>query len=70
MKNVSTSLPAEGFVRMKTVLAVFGLTKSTLFRWIGEGRFPAQKKLGPALVAWDVTELRAHMDRIRNGSAV
>jgi len=55
MKNVSTSLPAEGFVRMKTVLAVFGLTKSTLFRWIGEGRFPAQKKLGSRCMGRDRT---------------
>jgi len=67
MKNVSTDLPAEGFVRRPTVLAIFGMTKSTLFRWIHDGRFPAPKKLGPAVSGWDVAELRAHMERIRNG---
>jgi len=68
-KAVSTDLPAEGFVRKPVVLAVFGMTKTTLHRWIAEKRFPAPKRLGPATVAWDVGELRAHMEQIRKGNA-
>jgi len=69
VKNVSTDMPKEGFVRRPTVQAVFCTTRTTLYRWIDEGNFPKPYKLGPGTVAWDVAELRNHMERIRNGSA-
>jgi len=73
-RQAPITLPAEGFVRQRTVLAVFGIAKTTMWRWIGCGRFPAPKKLGPAgthggVIGWDVADLREHIDRVRNGAA-
>jgi prophage regulatory protein len=67
--SIPITMPAEGFVRMPTVLAVFGTSKSTLWRWIKEGKFVAPDKLGPNSIGWDVAKLRAHMDKIRQGAA-
>jgi prophage regulatory protein len=61
-------LPPQGFVRCPTVVALFATSRSTLWRWIKEGRFPAPYKLGPGTTGWDVADLRAHMDKIRNGA--
>ena len=63
------TLPAEGFVRQPVVLGTFGLTKSTLWRWIAQGRFPKGIKLGPGVTAWDVATLRQHMAQLRGGAA-
>jgi prophage regulatory protein len=62
-------LPAEGFVRERTVVPLFATSRSTLWRWIKEGRFPAPHKIGPGTTAWDVADLRAHMNKIRGGAA-
>jgi predicted DNA-binding transcriptional regulator AlpA len=64
-RNIPATLPAEGFVRQPTVLAVFAISKSTLWRWMADGRFPKPCKLGPGTTAWAVDHLRAHIDRIR-----
>jgi prophage regulatory protein len=52
-------------VALPTVLAVFATSKSTLWRWIGEGKFPRPRKIGPGSTRWDVAALRAHMEKIR-----
>ena len=59
-------LPLEGFVRERTVVTFFATSHSTLWRWITEGRFPKPIKLGPGTTAWDVRDLRAHVDKVRN----
>ena len=49
------------FVRRKEVLARYGITNSTLYRWIEEGRFPAPVKLveGAKASGWPLEELEA-----------
>lgn len=69
IKTINVTLPTEGFVRQNVVLAIFGLTKTTLWRWISENRFPRGIKLGPGVTAWDVSTLREHMAKIRGGAA-
>jgi predicted DNA-binding transcriptional regulator AlpA len=64
--GVSVQLPSEGFVRQPVVLAVFGTTQSTLWRWIVAGKFPKPYKLAPGTTVWDVEELREHMRKIRS----
>lgn len=66
-KPVPTTLPpdGEGFVREPTVRAVFSISHTTLWRFIKEKRFPAPFRLGVQSVAWDVAELRKHMEHIR-----
>ncbi len=39
-------------LRLPEVLRMTGLSRSTLYRLIGEGRFPAPVRIGPRAVAW------------------
>lgn len=64
MSDHSTSkshpaLPAEGFVRLPQVLAVVPVSRTTLWRWVKEGKFPASVKLTPEITAWPVQAVRA-----------
>ena len=54
-------LPAEGFVRAKTLLAcgAVPITRATLHRWVAAGAFPPPVKLGPGCSAWRVDDVRA-----------
>lgn len=51
------------FLRRKEVLARYGVSNSTLYRWIDEGLFPAPVKLTSggrsAACGWPVEELEA-----------
>ena len=71
-KNVPAiiTLPAEGngHVREPQVLGVFSMSRSKLWRDIRAGIFPAPYKHG-GITIWDIRDLRAHMERIRRGSA-
>ena len=43
--------------RLPTVLKVTGLGRSTIYRWIADGSFPAPVRLGPRAVAWRWSDL-------------
>ena len=58
------TLPAEGVVRLRTVTAVFGVSGSTIWRWIRQDKFPKPIRLGPNSVAWRVSELRDHLAKL------
>lgn len=49
------------FIREKALRqnVLGGIGRSTLWRWIREGTFPAPVKLGPRMVAWDVAVVDA-----------
>jgi prophage regulatory protein len=60
----TTALPSERagdpprlLARLPTVLKVTGLGRSTIYRWIAEGSFPAPVRLGPRAVAWRWSDL-------------
>ena len=45
------------YLRLPTVCARYGLSRSTLYAWIKQGYFPAPIKLGPRVSAWAVADL-------------
>jgi prophage regulatory protein len=49
------------YLRRKEVLARYGVTNSTLYRWIEEKRFPAPVKLveGGKASGWPLEEIEA-----------
>lgn len=51
-------LPAEGYVRLSEVLAVYPVKKSTWYNGINAGRFPKPVRLGARTVAWRVEDIR------------
>jgi prophage regulatory protein len=51
--------PDPQFLRMRTVMRITGIGRSTIYRWMAEQRFPRPVQLGPRTVAWR----RADLDR-------
>lgn len=52
-------LPAEGLVRIKTILQIYPVSRATWFNGVKSGRFPKPVKLGIRIRAWRVEDIRA-----------
>ncbi|MGF6230707.1 putative DNA-binding transcriptional regulator AlpA [Inquilinus ginsengisoli] len=52
----------EEIIRVDEVVRITGMPVSTLYRWIEEGRFPRQVKLGPRAVGWYRREVKEWAD--------
>lgn len=53
------ALPQEGFIRLPQILAVVPVSRTTIWRWVKEKKFPAGVKLTPEITAWPVQAVRA-----------
>ena len=51
-------LPADGYVRLDTILKIIPVGRSTWWKGVREGRFPKPVKLGPRTTAWRVKDIR------------
>ena len=51
-------LPEVGFVRLRTILAIIPIGKSSWWAGIKDGRFPKPIKLGPRTTVWRVEGIR------------
>ena len=63
----AVALPAEGYVRLKQILAPVGpipVRKSTWWAGVKTGRFPRSYHLGPGITVWRVEDIRALIDQI------
>jgi prophage regulatory protein len=49
--------PTRLFARLPTVMHATGLGRSTIYRLVARGAFPAPVHLGPRAVAWRWSEL-------------
>ncbi len=57
--GIDDGLPATGYIRLPDVLERIPVSKSTLYKWIAEGKFPKPtKKFGDRIAVWDVQEIR------------
>lgn len=71
-------LPETGYLRLPQIIgdpkaeppipAIIPVGKSTWWNGVRSGRFPKPVKLGPRITAWDVSSIRALVDRL-NGEA-
>lgn len=57
-------LPDEGFVRLPSVLAVLGISKTSFLDGVKTGKYPAGKLLSPRCRVWPVQEIRALLSQI------
>lgn len=62
-------LPQEGFIRLPQVLHVLGISKTSFWQGIKDGRFPAPVKIGPRTSVWRVEAVRALIESVSTGSA-
>ena len=59
-KPSSTAVPA--FYRLCDVTRICALSRSTIYRRIAEGTFPAQIRLGPRAAVWSSEALHTWID--------
>jgi len=52
-------LPEIGFLRVKEVLKIFPIGKSTWWDGVKDGRFPKPVKLGARTTAWNIADIRS-----------
>lgn len=59
MNHAIQAIPA--LLRLPAVLALVGVSKATLYRWVGAGMFPQSRALTPtrSTVAWSAAEVYA-----------
>lgn len=58
---VATS-PAPAFYRLRDVMRITALSRSTIYRRVAEGRFPAPVHLGGRASAWPCASLQLWVD--------
>lgn len=54
--------PAPAFYRLRDVMHITALSRSTIYRRIAEGRFPAPVHLGGRASAWQCASLQQWID--------
>jgi prophage regulatory protein len=52
-----TTEDRPSILRLREVKAVTGLGRSTIYLYIGQGKFPKQRKLGERAVGWLSTDV-------------
>jgi predicted DNA-binding transcriptional regulator AlpA len=61
-KDKDAFLPATGYVRLPTILALIPVSKSTFWAKVKTGEYPSAYKLGPNITAWRAEDIRALID--------
>tara|TARA_R110002020_G_scaffold273609_3_gene488794 strand:- start:295 stop:585 length:291 start_codon:yes stop_codon:yes gene_type:complete len=56
-------LPTTGLGRAKDILPFLPFSKTTLFEWSKDGRFPPSKKLSPTMTCWSYAEVHAWINK-------
>ena len=57
-------LPLEGFIRLREVLRLIPVSKSSWWAGVKTGRYPRAVKLGPHTTAWRVEDIRRLMEQV------
>ena len=47
----------ERLIRIKEVMHITGLARSTVWLWMKEGRLPASHKMSPKVTVWKESEI-------------
>jgi prophage regulatory protein len=66
-------IPKNGYVRVAQLLGcrkrgwvpILPLSRSGLYAWIRDGRFPAPQKLGPKVIVWPAQVIREWLKETR-----
>lgn len=56
--STNVTIPETGFLRQPQVLTFVPISKSTLWRRVGAGTFPAPVKLSPRVTVWRAEDVR------------
>ncbi len=59
MKIEKSLLPEVGFIRLKEILKIFPMGKSTVWQKVRDGNFPKPVKISERITVWKVEDIRA-----------
>jgi len=65
---IPAPLPAEGYVRLPSVLAVLGISRTSFHNGIKAKIYPAGKLLSPRCRVWEVSVIRSLLASIGGAS--
>ena len=57
-------IPVEGFLRLRDVLQLIPVSKSSWWAGVKTGRYPKSVKLGPHTTAWRVEDIRLLIEQV------
>ena len=60
-------LPNESLVRLPILMALYGLSKASIYRFIKDGIIPAPIKLSERTSVWNVGDIRKNLRSKANG---
>jgi predicted DNA-binding transcriptional regulator AlpA len=63
INNHELGLPAEGLVRLPTILKFFPVSRSAWWAGVKSGIYPAAIKISPRCTAWRVQDIRDLLSR-------
>ena len=66
MQSKKAQLPEIGFLRIKQILEIFPVGKSTWWDGVKNDRFPKSVKIGERTTAWKVEDIRALIENYSN----
>ncbi len=70
--NVQPVIPESGYVRVSQLLGcrrrglvpILPISRSGLYAWIRQGRWPAPIRIGPKVIAWPAAQVRAALEEM------
>ena len=63
-------LPIPGYSRVKVILEIFPVGRSSWYAAIAKGRVKPSTRLGPRIAAWDNAYINELLDRLRAGERI
>lgn len=68
------SLPETGYVRIAAIVGqkkhgipgVIPVSKSTLWEWVRQGKFPAPVKISSRITCWKIEDIRAFIEKLND----
>lgn len=57
-----SSMELDRIIRKPELLRITGVSIATVYRWVGDGSFPAPVKLGPNSTGWRESAVREWLD--------
>jgi predicted DNA-binding transcriptional regulator AlpA len=63
---MSTVIPATGFLRLRQILDILPISKSSWWEGCKTGRYPEPVKLGPRTTAWRAEDIAALIQNLGN----
>lgn len=69
LAEAPTRLPELTLLRLPQVLALIPVAKSSWWKGVKNGRFPAPVKIGPNTAAWRLSDIKALVDSFPRGDS-